>query len=237
MKKPIDLETFEQKNAVSKGQEIFLRISDFSFIDGDELYMRVNDQKPKVRRLSKDYIDVPFVLDQMEDTIYIRANATKFLSCTAKIEVYAKEGKGIANRKIRELKKKIRKNDELIIPIKFIPLELEEHLLIVKDKQLKISISDPQEADGDVIEISKNEKLIDSYLLDKEEIELPTINLEDTPNCTLSFLASNMGEMISASNLCKVVVRNKEDVILAQYFLQMTDTGTVSKIQFKYSKR
>lgn len=235
--KPGEIDFITQKETVSKGQEIFLRISDFSFIDGDELLIRVNDQDPVVKRLYKHHVDVPFILDQMEDTVYIRANATKLLSCTAKIEIYAKEGKGIANRKITEIKKKIRKRDELKIPIRFLPLQLEEHTLIVRDKQLKISVCDPQEADGDKVSISQDDNLIDNYLLVKEEKELPLINLEGKSKSTLSFVASDMGEVTSASNLCKVIVKNQNDVILAEYILQMPDTETESKIHFKYSKR
>ncbi len=234
LNRPQEIDLSPMDGTVSKSQLIFLRVSDFSLPDGDAIGIEVSGRKPIAHRLKKKAEDISLTLYQQTDTIKVWASATKFLSCTAKIEVFAKEGKGGSKRKLTEIKKKIKKGEKLIIPISFGPPQRKVHRIKVRDSILQVSISDPQAIDGDIVEVKLDNQVFKSYELDENETALPKISLHGKKKRTLNFTCISKGKLKNVANLCKVTIKNSRNVVLAEYILQMPDLNDPSKIYLEY---
>lgn len=217
----------------SKSQKIELRISDFSKEDGDEVLIQLNEQKPMIQKLGKRPSALSLLLDQKENVIHFKAAETKRRSCTAKIELYIQNEKGVSQR-IFNKNVKIEDNEMFILPISFDPRQDREHHLLVRDSAIFISVFDPQKIDKDTIKVSLDNGWEEVIELSDQEKVLKKINLQGEKKKRLSFIALSKGEMNDVANLCKVIVKNTSNVILAEYTLQMVDIRTPSVIQVEY---
>ena len=222
-------------NTESRHQLIYVRVTDHSLADGDEVRIQLNKQKAILRKLAKrDNRPIKFYLDQQRDTILVRPNATRLFKCTVKIEVFEKE-EGGAERIISSKLLRLKKNKEVAIPIDFRPQQLEQHILHVNDTALIISLRDPHEEDEDKIKVSLDGEILGEYLLVNQTEQIP-ISLAKHSSRNLNLIATSKGYMKGAANICEVVVKNSKGIILATYQLQMPDTKTHNQIRFIYKK-
>ena len=203
-----------------KSQKLLLKISDYSIPDKDLLRVQLNKQSPILSRPLKKEQEILFALDRKSNLLQLQAASTGLFYCSAKVELFEVIETG-SSRKIYSENLKMKKGEIHKIPISFSPKPLREHALLVRDKDIRVRISDPQLIDGDSIRVMLNEEvLLEKHGLTNQE-EILELSIDNTEESVLYFIPINKGENARAANLCKVIIENSAELILAEYELQM----------------
>lgn len=203
-----------------KSQKLLLKISDYSIPDKDLIRIQLNKQPPILSKPLKKEQDILFALDRKSNLLQLQAASTGLFYCSAKVELFEVIETG-SSRKIYSENLKMKKGEIHKIPISFSPKPLREHALLVRDNKIRIRISDPQLVDGDSIRVVLNEEvLLEKHGLTDQE-EVLELSIDNTAESTLYFIPIHKGENTRAANLCKVIIENSSELILAEYELQM----------------